>query len=135
MSSSKSTSCAFVDNHIWSMNVNNTGLTENSVDFGDADPEGAWSATAGRYRSIRLVHINRDGLVDVCGRGPNGIYCALSTGTAFEMKRNVMPFNFGGPTWDLEQYGSTITFGNLDGDARVDMCLRGMFGMMCSEGP
>lgn len=129
----KSSSGQFVDDHIWSMSEHNTGLTENSVDFGDADPEGAWSTTAGRYRSIRMVDINRDGLVDVCGRSVNGIYCALSTGTAFEMKRNVMPFNFGGPIWDLEQYGSTIAFGNLDGDARVDMCLRGMFGMMCSE--
>jgi hypothetical protein len=131
---SDKSSNSFIGVHNWSMNVNND-MTADTADFGDSDLIGAWNTTAGRYRGIRLVDINRDGFVDVCGHGANGIYCALSTGTAFDMKRNVMPFNFGGSLWDYEQYGSTITFGNLDGDARVDMCLRGIYGMMCSKGP
>src|SRR5258708_25694656 len=32
------------------------------------------------YGSIRLADINGDGLADLCGRGPNGIVCAISNG-------------------------------------------------------
>jgi hypothetical protein len=126
---------AFVETHTWAMNVGNN-QTANTRDFGDSDPLADWDETPAKYRSIRLVDINRDGFADVCGRGTYGIYCALSTGTAFEAKRNIMPFDFGdAQLWNSEQYGSTFSFGDLDGDKRVDLCARGIEGMWCSEGP
>lgn len=126
---------AFLETHTWAMNVGND-KEANTRDLGDSDPLADWASTPAKYRSIRLVDINRDGFADVCGRGTYGIYCALSTGTAFERKRTVMPFNFTDQYgWNLEQYGSTLSFGNLDGDKRTDLCARGTYGMWCSEGP
>jgi hypothetical protein len=125
---------SFDNDHVWSFNSSNSAAL-NSRDFADGDLSADWSLAPARYRSIRLVDINRDGMADVCGRSANGIVCALSTGTAFESKRNVMPFLFtDAQGWNAEQYGSTLSFGNLDSDARVDLCARGIAGMWCSEG-
>ena len=51
-------------------------------------------------------------------------------------RRGVMPFDFtDAALWNSEQYGSTFSFGDLDGDKRVDVCARGIYGISCSEGP
>jgi hypothetical protein len=124
-----------VDDHTWSTGPT-PGVDSLARDFADTDPSAAWGVSPAKYRSIRLVDVNRDGLADVCGRGADGIYCALSTGTAFTAKRNVMPFLFddaGG--WNAEYYGATLMFGRLDGDARVDLCARGLAGVWCSSAP
>ncbi|HET7500021.1 MAG TPA: hypothetical protein VFK02_03435 [Kofleriaceae bacterium] len=126
---------SFIHAHTWSFNAGNES-GNNTRDFGDSDPAGAWPTTPAKYRSIRLVDINRDGLTDVCGRDVGGIWCALSTGSAFESKRAVVSTSFTDSAgWNAEAYGSTLSFGRLDGNDRIDMCARGMEGIWCSEGP
>lgn len=94
-----------------------------------------WKSQPSYYRTIQLVDINHDGFADVCGRGPDGIYCALSTGTGFEPHRNVLPFDFTDSLgWGADNTGSTISFGHLDADSRIRVCGRGYFGVVCAKG-
>jgi hypothetical protein len=93
-----------------------------------------WHSSAAYYGSVRLVDINRDGFADACGRGPGGIYCAFSVGNGFDAKRLVLPEDFTDPGWSPPDKGSTISFGDLDGDSRVDVCGRGYWGVVCGEG-
>jgi LmbE family N-acetylglucosaminyl deacetylase len=87
------------------------------------------------YGSIRLADVDGDGYADVCGRGANGILCAVNTRTG----------SFAGPTtwlageftdglgWYPDQYGSTIQLGDIDGDGRADLCGRGAAGLLCAR--
>jgi len=89
------------------------------------------------YGSIQLVDVNRDGLTDVCGRSSNGTYCAFSAGNRFERKRQVVlyPEDFtDAQGWWNPSNGTTLSFGDLDGNARVDLCARGINGIVCTTG-
>lgn len=123
---------SFNNGHFWSFNADRTYGVVSKNDFSDYDPVTNWSAAA-YYNSIRLVDINRDGFVDVCGRGPQGVYCALSTGTSFEAKRQLELDLTDTTGWEFPDTGGTITFGDLDGDQRVDMCMRGYAGLYCEK--
>lgn len=124
----------FVDDHFWSFDEDRT-IAGVRMDFFDSDLGGIWLTSPAYYDSIKLVDINRDGFADVCGRGPDGIYCAFSTGTAFEPAKLVEPYDFTDALgWSTPSSGSTITFGDLDGDQRVDVCGRGYYGVVCAEG-
>jgi hypothetical protein len=124
---------AFVRDHVWTANAT-SDKNANTRDFSDGDPAGDWELSSAKYRTLRLVDLNRDGRADVCGRGASGIVCALSTGTAFEAKRLVLQAFTDTELWDGDRYGSTLTWGGLDGDSRVDLCGRGIDGLWCSEG-
>jgi hypothetical protein len=124
---------SFSNGHFWSFNSDRTNAPLTHNDFSDYDPVANWATSSSYYDSIRLIDINRDGFADVCGRGPLGVYCALSTGTSFEQKRLVdldLADSYG---WGYPFYGGTLTFGDLDGDARVDMCARGGAGLYCKS--
>lgn len=134
---------SFANDHFWSYDDNrrsdddgNAATTSNvAFELGDYDPAASWASDAGYYGSIRLVDVNRDGFADVCSRSAQGIYCAFSTGTAFERRKLVVPFDFtDGIGWLPAYRGSTITYGDLDGDSRVDVCGRGYYGVVCAEG-
>jgi hypothetical protein len=115
----------FVNEHLWSVRG----------DFSDADRGLQWAQSPAYFGSIQLVDINRDGFADVCGRGWDGIWCALSTGNGFERKKLVEPSGFTDLLgWGVPARGSTIRFGDLDGDARVDVCGRDAGGVMCAAG-
>jgi hypothetical protein len=103
-----------------------------------------WESSESRYGSIRLVDVNNDTWLDVCGRGPNGIECALNkkvasgAGVGFNA-----PTSWAAPTapefvdtpfigWQTDGYGSTIRFADIDGDGKVDVCGRGAEGMICA---
>ncbi len=104
-------------------------------EFSDLDPLVSWGSQPYYYRTIQLIDINHDGFADVCARGPAGIYCALSTGTAFEPRRNVLPFDFTDVLgWNIDNKGSTISFGHLDGGSRTWICGRGYYGVVCAKG-
>jgi hypothetical protein len=125
---------SFINTHYWSFDNDRTGLTTTQRDFADSDLGINWASSASYYDSIRLVDVNRDGFADACGRGPQGIYCALSTGTSFERKKLVAPdvTDVGG--WGAANTGGTLSFGDLNASARVDACLRGNAGIYCTEG-
>jgi hypothetical protein len=103
-------------------------------DFGNSDPVVNWASSRSYYGSIRLVDVNRDGLADVCGRGPLGVYCAFSNGTHFEAKRLVLPDLNNSAGWGTDNTGGTLSFGDLNGNKRMDLCARGINGVVCSEG-
>jgi len=123
---------AFFNEHFWSYNSDRTNAVLTHNDFSDYDTIVNW-AQIPYYDSIRLIDINRDGFADVCGRGPLGVYCALSTGTAFEQKRLVDLDLADVDGWNESDTGGTLTFGDLDGDARVEMCARGFGGLYCKS--
>jgi peptidoglycan/xylan/chitin deacetylase (PgdA/CDA1 family) len=117
---SLSTGSAFAAPTLWSSNG----------DFSDAD---GWGTDVGHYGTLRLGDVNGDGRADVCGRGIDGIYCALSTGTSFLPKTGwkVGDFsNAGG--WLPPEYSTTIQLGDINGDGRADVCGRGSGGVACA---
>lgn len=78
-----------------------------------------------KYAStVQLADVDGDGKADVCGRGPSGIVCALSTGKGFGK---------------LEKWSSSsdfadgeIHFGDLNGDRREDVCGHTREGIVCA---
>jgi hypothetical protein len=122
--------------HVWTFDSDpRTDVT--IPEFGDLDVSPTdWKALPSYYRSLRLVDINRDGYADLCGRSANGVVCSLSTATAFEERRLVLPEDFTDFLgWDLDSSGSTLSFGVLDDDERIEVCGRGFFGIVCGAGP
>lgn len=92
----------------------------------------AWNLQPSYWGTIHLVDINADGLADVCGRGTAGIYCALSTGSSFG-PATLWTTQFNNAAgWTADQYWKTISWGDLNGDGRADICERGTAGMICA---
>ncbi|MCG8419611.1 MAG: FG-GAP-like repeat-containing protein [Proteobacteria bacterium] len=116
------TGTAFVaDGRTW------TSAFSNASEFGSG---------AQYYGSLRLVDVNSDGYADVCGRGSNGIVCALNTqqrnfGAATSFLANEFTDSLG---WAAEKYGMTIQFGDINGDGRADVCGRGSGKIICATG-
>ncbi len=82
------------------------------------------------YSTIRLADINGDHKVDVCARDLGGLICYLSTGNGFGD-------SIRGPEWkddagwaELEHY-STFQFGDINGDGKDDVCMRGNDNFNC----
>ena len=75
--------------------------------------------------------MNGDGKADVCGRGPDGITCAPSTGAGSARPsralRGATP-----PALSAPAYYATIVFLDLNGDGAADVCSRGPTGMVCA---
>jgi hypothetical protein len=114
---------AFVDARPWSLRT----------DFSDAD---GWGAAASNYGSLRLADVNGDGLADLCGRGPNGVVCAISNGGGFDVALPVLPHGFTDAAgWSSAIYGATVQLGDLDHDGRRDVCGRGPAGVVCAPAP
>lgn len=135
---------SFTRDHRWSFDADRRSdpvvaadgnFSIDAPDTSSYDPKVSWAASASYYGSIRLVDVNRDGFADVCGRGRLGIYCAFSVGNGFDRAKLIEPEDFtDGLGWSVPDKGSTITFGDLDGDTRIDVCGRGYFGVMCASG-
>ena len=68
-----------------------------------------------RYAStLQLADVDGDGRADVCGRGPSGLVCAISTGKGFgKVERWSTASDFG---------DGAIRFGDVNGDGRADVC-------------
>jgi len=106
-----------------------------SQDFSDAD---GWGDQRSRYGSIRLADVDGDGDADVCGRAPDGLWCAFSQGGAnFDEIRPFMPREYTDALgWDAEKYGMTLQFGMLNNtDGHADVCGRGSAALRCGLSP
>jgi hypothetical protein len=115
-----------------------------SPDFSDAATNGAgtaWGTYESYYRSIHLGDVNGDGFADVCGRGKDGVYCALanrpdlcpSSYHGFCPGRYWLPTDLGDPSWLPRQLGSTVQLADVDGDGKADVCGRSARGIVCAR--
>ena len=95
-----------------------------------------WSNAAGwdelsHWSSVQLVDLDGDGRQDLCGRGPDGVVCQLSTGDGFGPE-------IAGPAWSDSSgwadwsNGSTLRFADLDGSGTADLCMRANAGLRCA---
>jgi hypothetical protein len=71
-------------------------------------------------------------MADVCGRGYNGIYCALSNGASFGPVILVTPLFSDANGWNAAGYYSTIHLADVNGDGRADICGRAADGIYCA---
>lgn len=99
------------------------------LDFSDAD---GWGSLPSYYESIQLADVDGDGRADACGRSRLGIRCALSTGSGFAPS-TIWIRDFDNQSgWASRENGSTIRYGDLNGDGRADVCGRANRGMRCA---
>ncbi|MET0596057.1 MAG: FG-GAP-like repeat-containing protein, partial [Polyangiaceae bacterium] len=124
---------------IWCANWNNaTGLFDSYSNRTSAFSDAAlWGTSVNYYGSIRLVDVNGDGKDDVCGRGVSGIECALNngSGTFASTTTNWINTEFTDALgWNAPEHATTIQFGDIDGDGKVDVCGRGITGLSCALG-
>ncbi len=104
-------------------------VTQWSTDFGDATFGGA-----AYYPSVRLGDIDGDGYADVCGRASTGIFCARNDKAgSFSAATAWLAGDFtdaGG--WSADAQTRTLRLGDVNGDGRADVCLRGSAGVRCA---
>jgi hypothetical protein len=85
------------------------------------------------YKTLAFPDVNGDGKADVCGRGTAGLYCGLSNGAGLGALTlwsgafsNAAGFAAG------PQYYETITYPDLNGDGKADVCGRAAGGVQCA---
>jgi peptidoglycan/xylan/chitin deacetylase (PgdA/CDA1 family) len=83
--------------------------------------------------TIRFGDINGDGRADVCGRGREGLSCALSNGRSFTKATLWLPEMSDAAGW--APYGATIRLEDVNGDGRADVCAEGPEGSVCALAP
>ncbi len=93
-----------------------------------------WKADPSYWRTIQFADVDGDGKSDVCGRGGNGISCALSSGAAFGTATYWTTAMYtDGDGWKADpSYWETIQFPNVDGVGGADVCGRGSDGIHCA---
>ncbi len=102
---------------------------------GDAD-QTTWSSDPRYYSTLQFADIDNDGDMDLCGRGSQGIYCAL-------YNRLWRRFDSGhywaddqyrdADGWGAPQYYSTVLLGDINADGAADVCGRGSAGIYCGR--
>jgi LmbE family N-acetylglucosaminyl deacetylase len=107
----------------------NARLWSGGTNFSDGD---GWAVSPAYYGSVHLADVNGDGYADVCGRSPAGIVCALNNKAGGFGSASLWSTDFGDPGWQAPQYGSTIQFGDINGDGKADVCGRGPAGVQCT---
>ena len=84
------------------------------------------------YSTIRLADVNGDFKADICGRGVDGIWCALSNGANFG-PLSLWSTDFkDADGWNAAPYYSTIQLADVNGDGMADICGRGVYGINCA---
>jgi hypothetical protein len=107
------------------------GVSLWTSNFSDAH---GWASAEEYWRTVQFADINGDGKADVCGRGGPGIYCATSSGTAFNSPTLWSNDNFGDVHgWNVHpSRWRTIQFPDVNGDGKADVCGRGSAGVYCA---
>jgi hypothetical protein len=109
-----------------------TGLSNWASGFSDTDPNG-W-ADPSKYSTIKFPDVDGDGKADVCGRGTQGILCAISNGTTGFTGLSLWNGDFADTSlWTQEKYYSTIAYPRLTGDRKQSICARGIGGIICAR--
>ncbi len=95
-----------------------------SMNFG-ADPS--------YWRTIRLVDVHGDGMLEPCGRAQRGIICQKFDGRLFQ-NYTVWSAQFSDANnWNSDPaYWSTIQFPDINRDGKADVCGRAGVGLICA---
>jgi hypothetical protein len=105
-------------------------VTQWTAKFNDSD---GWKSDPSYWNTIQFRDLNHDGLADVCGRGSDGIWCGLSTGSAFEVVAAWNAKFNDGDGWKSDRsYWKTIQFPDVNNDGQADVCGRGNTGIWCA---
>ncbi len=82
------------------------------------------------YSTLRFADLDGDGKDDVCARAAAGLRCWLSDGKGFpkQIASDELSDKKG---WDKPEYYSTMRLADENGDARADLCARGVAGVFC----
>jgi hypothetical protein len=97
--------------------------------FGDAQ---GWKADQSYWGTIQYPDVNGDGKADVCGRGGDGVNCALSTGSTFSVPVIWSNSFSDSNNWKSSPaYWGTILFPDVNGDGKADVCARFTDGINC----
>lgn len=88
-----------------------------------------------RYKTLTFVDMNADGLADVCGKGGDGVVCALNngSGTGFNAKTTWAREFMNDDGWSSPDRFKTIRFRDINGDGLVDVCGKDSTGIRCLE--
>ncbi len=98
--------------------------------FSDAN---GWESDPSYWGTIQFPDLNGDGMADVCGRAPSGIYCSKSDGDYFVDFSNWQPAFSNDNGWNSDQaYWGTIQFPDVSGDGIADVCGRAPTGIFCA---
>jgi hypothetical protein len=97
---------------------------------GYSNAEG-WGDSESYWGTIRFPDVNGDGKADVCGRNSEGMYCALSTGQAFEAVSRWTSHYSNADDWLSEHQWGTIGFPDVNDDGKADVCGRTPVGVRC----
>jgi peptidoglycan/xylan/chitin deacetylase (PgdA/CDA1 family) len=101
-----------------------------TADFSDA---AGYGASESRYRSLRFGDVDGDGRADACARDGVGVRCARSTATGFAAATLWSARLGDAEGFDPAEYGATLALGDLDGDGKADLCVRGPDGVACGR--
>jgi FG-GAP-like repeat len=85
------------------------------------------------YSTLRLADVNGDKSLDVCARGYWGIVCSLGNGDGTFSAPTVWTYLFSNAQgWSPIQFAASITFGDVNGDGKADVCGTNGGGTYCA---
>jgi hypothetical protein len=82
------------------------------------------------YAAPSTTDLDGDGRADVCGRGSAGILCHLATPEGFGAEQLLVPLS-NDTGWTDPSKFATMRMGDVDGDGKADLCVRGDAGIRC----